>query len=237
MSNSEILNNLTQILECPTAAAWFGVLATFLGVFVTLLAVIVALFKEEIVKLWRRPILKARLSLNPQDCHKMPLIHKKTKLQIGEGYYFRIWVENAGLKRAYQVQVFAAELKRKHADGYFQKVESFLPMNLKWSHYENKIFAEGISPKMGQHCTLGFIRALDGCCDKTKCDFKFELETEVVPSTRSNEFGKGEYQLLLRIGASNCAPLEKIFQLNFKGKWYDDENDMFSDGIGIITVK
>jgi len=236
-----MVNHLTKILEFPTSADWFVALATFLGVLVTLLAVLVALFKEEIVKLWRRPILKARLSLNPQDCHKMPLMPKNTKtgsyLQIGECYCFRIWVENTGLKRAYQVQVFAAELKRKHADGYFKKVESFLPMNLKWSHYENKIFAEGISPKMGQHCTLGLIRALDGSCDKTKSDFKFELETEVVPSTRSNEFGKGEYQLLLRIGASNCAPLEKIFQINFKGKWYDDENEMFSDGIGIITVK
>lgn len=225
---------MTKIVECSTTAAWFGVVATFL-------AVVVALFKEEIWKLWRRPKLKARLSLKPPDCHTIPLIktNLSTRKIIGkqESYYFRIWIENTGSTRATQVQVFAAELKRKHVDGSFKRIESFLPMNLKWSHYDNKIFSECISPKMGQHCTLGRIRAPDNSSGETNDDLKFELETEIVPNTRSNEFGKGEYQLLLRIGASNCEPLEKIFQINFKGRWYDNEFKMFSDGIGIITVK
>ena len=55
-----------------------------------------------------------------------------------------------------------AKLSKRHADNIFKEVESFLPMNFRWTHghhgtNEPEIFAEGISPKMGKHCDLGRI--------------------------------------------------------------------------------
>jgi hypothetical protein len=96
------------------AAIWTGALAT-------LAAVIVALFKEDIVRLWRRPKLQARLRLSAPDCHKNKLQRYDIKtgalLDRADCYYLRLWVENVGNLRAEKVQVFLSKLFRRHADG------------------------------------------------------------------------------------------------------------------------
>src|SRR4030065_1207734 len=141
------------------SAVWTGSIAT-------LLAVIVALFKDEMVRLWRRPKLQARIRLAAPDCHKteMTLYDKNTGavLDRSDCYYLRLWVENAGNQRAEKVQVFVSKLFRRHADGSFVEDKSFLPMNLKWAHSQlsplgPEIFADGISPQMGTHCDFGYI--------------------------------------------------------------------------------
>jgi hypothetical protein len=213
-------------------AAWAAAFATFL-------AVVVALWKEDIVKHWRRPRLKAGVSLQPPDCHKIPIntVNRATGevIESRDAYFFRIWIENTGGVRAENVQVFAAGLRRKKAGGGFEKVGSFLPMNLKWAH-TGEVFASGLSPKMGRHCDLGYIAAPKARGQGSKADpedIKLILDTEVVPNTRSNECGPGEYELRLRIAASNSPPLEATCRLTLPGKWYDDESEMLSQGIGI----
>ena len=224
-------------METPSGgiqwAAWAAALATFL-------AVVVALWKEDIVKHWRRPRLKVRISLQPPDCHKIPInsISRATGEIVGsrDAYYFRLWVENHGSIRAENVQVFAAELRRKKADGGFEKVGSFLPMNLMWAHTK-EVFAPGLSPRMGRHCDLGFIAKPEnhkvGTAGVSQ-DVKLILDTEVVPNTRSNECSPGEYELNLRIAASNSLPLEALCTITLPGKWFDDESEMLSQGIGIV---
>ena len=112
-------------------AIWVGSIATFL-------AVIVALFKEEFVRMWRRPKLNARIKLEAPDCHKtqMTMLDQKTGSVFlqAECYYFRLWVENIGNTRAEKIQIFVSKLLHRHADDSFVEVKSFLPMNLKWSH-------------------------------------------------------------------------------------------------------
>ena len=68
---------------------------------VTFIAIVVALFREDIVKWWRRPRLTARLLLKPPDAHS---IHSVVGWQKpgdpqpnrweGPIYYFRLWIEN-----------------------------------------------------------------------------------------------------------------------------------------------
>ncbi len=83
------------------------------GVVATLLAILAALFKEEIVRLWRRPRLTASIHLVPPgaDCHKTELVvHNVATGQVlarGDCYYFRLWVENKGYQRAEKVHLRA----------------------------------------------------------------------------------------------------------------------------------
>ncbi len=121
-------------------------LPIWIGSIATILAVIVALFKEELIKIWRRPELEARIKLAAPDCHKT----KMTPSDINTGriverpdcYYFRLWIKNSGHQRAEKVQVFVSKLFRRHADGSFVEEDSFLPMNLRWSHSQSPIEPE-----------------------------------------------------------------------------------------------
>ena len=79
------------------------------------LVALVALFKEEIVKRWRRPILDLSLHVAPPDCYKTELrdlrpgpgddvqIRGIDKWHVANCYYFRLWVDNHGKTRAERV--------------------------------------------------------------------------------------------------------------------------------------
>ena len=140
------------------------------------------------------------------------------------------------------VEVFASELLRERADGSFAKMESFLPMNLLWSHVRRPFF-EAISPGMEKHCDLGHIvepirrpqidvednPRLDVPRDKTV--FSFDLQ--VLPYTYSHLIPPGKYRLTLAVGAANANPVQKGLEITLKGDWYEDEARMLSEGIGI----
>jgi hypothetical protein len=146
-------------MDIGTVAQWAGATATFL-------AVLVALFKDEILHSRRKPRLTVLIALAPPDCHKTTLTYMAQNPVVTYGsadcYYLRLWVKNDGKTRAERVQVFAAKLLRRSADGSFREVDAFLPMNLRWAHGQQasggpEIFAEGISPEMGKHCDLGHL--------------------------------------------------------------------------------
>jgi hypothetical protein len=153
-----------------SAVDW-GNVAQWVAAFVMSLVALVALFKEEIVKRWRRPILDLSLRVTPPDCYKTQLRYSRPgpgdnvqipgfgKWHVANCYYFRLWVDNYGKTRAERVQVFATKLHRQQADGKLVEDKHFLPLNLRWSHSEDhpEVFAEGISPYMGKHCDLGRI--------------------------------------------------------------------------------
>jgi len=227
------------------AAVWIGSIAT-------LLAVIVALFKEQLVRIWRRPKLQARVRLSAPDCHKtqMTLFDQKTGAVIerADCYYFRLWVENRGNQRAEKVQVFVSKLFRRHADGSFVEDKSFLPMNLRWSHSQlsplgPEIFAEGISPQMGKHCDLGHIldpnkRVAFGINLPSVAPGKtiLELDLEVAPNTLTHLVPPAIYRLEMKLAAANAEPETKTIEINHTGDWYSDENKMFSDGFGMKEI-
>ena len=128
-------------------------------------------------------------------------------------HYLRLWVQNKGNTRAERVQVFAAALSKRGADGSFNRVDGFFPMNLRWSYAPPdapEIYADGISPDMGKHCDLGNVLhpATRVELGETRKDVPVEkaalvLALEVTPSTRSNIIPPGVYHLVLRIAAAN----------------------------------
>jgi len=232
-------------LNYSDAAIWTGSIAA-------LFAVIVALFKEEIVRIWRRPELQARIRLTAPDCHKtvMTLYDKNTGrvLDSSDCYYLRLWIENIGNQRAEKVQVFVAKLFRRHANGTFVEDKSFLPMNLRWSHSQPSplgpdIFADGISPEMGRHCDLGHIldpnkRVSFGINLSNVAAGKtiLEFDLEIAPNTLSHLIPPGVYRVELKLAAANMAPKTKTIEITHTGDWYTDENKMFAYGIGMRAI-
>ena len=228
-------------------------LVVWIGSLATTAAVVVALFKEEIRSIWKRPKLVVRIRLTAPDCHKteMRITERNSGRLIAKGdcYYFRIWVENKGHLRAEQVQVFVAKALRRRADNTFEEIKAFLPMNLRWTHSpygseRPEIFAEGISPRMGKHCDLGHIvhPTLRERIGQTPNGLPIEnnileLDLEVLPATKSHLIPPGVYRFELLIGAANSAPVKKTIEINLTPNWYDQEEKMFSDGIGIIEVR
>lgn len=229
-----------------------GTLAQWAGATATLLAVLVALFKDEFLRWLRKPSLRVSIALAPPDCHKTVLTYVAQKTATtyvaAECYYLRVWIENVGRTRAERVQVFAAKLLKRHADGSFKEDESFLPMNLRWAHGQQgmggpEIFAEGISPQMGKHCDLGHI--VD---PKYRKDVGYDLPTvaadesilaldlEIKPNTLSHLIPPGVYRLELRVAAANCRPVSHTLEITLTGKWFSDQARMFSDGLGIKAI-
>ncbi|MBI3939030.1 MAG: hypothetical protein HY323_18815 [Betaproteobacteria bacterium] len=237
----------SPVTNWGTVADWAVATATFL-------AVLVALFKDEVAQWWRRPILAVSVSLEPPYCHKTILRYtvQRTALTFAQAqcYYFRLWIENQGKTRATQVQVFAARLFRRAADGSFQHDVHFLPMNLRWAHAHSRgpeggpeVYADGISPKMGKHCDLGHV--IDPA-NRTECGENIEgvsptsplfaLDLEFPPNTGSHLLAPGTYRLELQIAAANARPVTKLLEITIAGSWSDDERIMFRDGIGLRVI-
>jgi len=236
-----------QEMELGSIAQWISAIAT-------LLVVLVALFKDEIVNWWRRPIFDVSVFLEPPHCHRTTLQYQfqRTALTFVQAqcYYFRVWIKNCGKTRATRVQVFAAKLYRKVADGSFKEDQHFLPMNLRWAHGHSQepgggpeIYAEGISPQMGNHCDLGHVtdpnnrvelgENLDGV---PAANTLFALDLEVIPATKSHLLAPGTYRLELQVAAANSRPVTKVLEITVTGQWFADERKMFQDGIGLRVV-
>ena len=101
-----------------------------------------------------------------------------------------------------------------------------------------EIFADGISPEMGKHCDLGHInhpskRPLLGedLPGLRQTSTVLALDLEVSPNTLSHLIPPGEYRLEIKLAATNSKPVIKIIEMDIKGNWYDNENEMFSKGI------
>jgi len=188
----------------------------------TISLAVIAAFQDKIRGWIMRPKLDIVLDARPPDCHKTWMKSYNPDGTINrqvECYYLRLRVKNSGNHRAELVEVFATGLEKQQADDSFSKVESFLPLNLRWSHI-SKAFVDAISPEMEKHCDIGHIidpaqRATllmeddpsVGVPDRTLLSFDFVVK----PHTMSHLIPPGKYRLSLLIGASNTKPVKKDY--------------------------
>jgi hypothetical protein len=235
----------------PDAPLEIGNYAEWAAAYATFLAVLVALFKDEVLRWWRRPRLRVSISLAPPDCHKTTLAYPTPPagvIKTADCYYLRLWVENIGSARAEWAQVYAAKLLRRNADGLFREVPAFLPMNLRWAHGQRaaggpEVYAQSIAPGMGKHCDLG--RVVDPAARKAVGDDLpniavsetiLSLDLEVQPNTLAHLVPPGTYRLELKAAAANCRPKATTVEITITGKWIADEARMFSEGLGVRVV-
>ena len=233
---------------------WFEQHATAMSALATLMAVAVALFWREIVRWWRRPRLTATLRARSPDCVMTfaPFTHPVTEeVTLAGCFYLRLWVENFGHTAARRVQVFASRLSRMRDDGSWVENDQFLPMNLRWSHSQQRlsgpeIFAQMIAPQMGKHCDLGHIldpdrrevfgleeqpwQTVDGDAHNTV----LSLDLEVKPKTQTHLIAPGRHCLELRVAAANAEPVTVEIEFILSGAWIEDEGRAIP---GMIEVR
>lgn len=205
------------------------------------LVVIVAIFEDKIRAWLTRPKLDISIQTSSPDCHKIPIVHPKYPI-ITDGYYFRLRVTNSGSQKAESVEIFAAELSERQSNGTFKVVESFLPMNLVWSHVK-WVFFPAISRGIYKHCDLAHIikpQEREGFPYENKHwpnippeKVILSFDTVVKPNTLSHLIPLGVYRLVILVAAANAKPVRKILEISLSGEWYDDERTMLEEGINI----
>jgi hypothetical protein len=234
------------VLAPSTAAQWLAAVATSL-------AVVIALFKDELLRFFRRPRLSIRIQTEPPDCILVPNAtvsaviagNPPQLLWAGPIYFLRLWIENHGIGRAEQVQVFASRLYRRDVNGRPSPVVDFEPMNLRWSNPRDpnnpEVFAPGISRGFGKHCDLCSISDPANPTDHPHFqDFIGQcvgtLLLEVVPSGDRNRLRPGDYIVEVRVGAANARPVTACIRINIKGPWSPDQATMFREHLGVEIV-
>ncbi len=217
-------------MEIGTVAQWAGACATFS-------AVLVALFREPVVRWWRRPRLEATIKASRPYCVRTPNGEAMPGGQKWTGwrYYLRFWIENKGKTRADKVEVFLAHAYLRQNDGSLKDITEIPSMNFRWSYtpYEHpEIYADGISPGMGKLCDFAAISdpktpSLLPLGTPT-CRLSLRLEA-LAPSSEWLLPDKYEFEIM--IAASNCRPVTQRIKLHLTGRWDDEPEVMLAHGI------
>jgi hypothetical protein len=209
----------------------------------TLILAAVAVFQETIRGWFYHPAFQVSTKTEPPDCVSVPFKTKEGKF-VSDSIYLRIWVENVGNATARNAEVYATELRRRRADGTWERVSAFPPMNLKWANI-GAIYFPSIAPNMGKHCDVGHIadpttRDLLGedvpSLNLTSQETSLAFDLMVVPNHRGHIIGPGKYRLHILVAAENARPITKVVEISLRGTWDKDEMKMLRDGVGIALV-
>jgi hypothetical protein len=217
-----------------------GVVADWVVAFGTLVLAAVAVFQQTIRGWFYQPCLHTSIKTEPPDCVAVPFTTTDGTF-VADSIYLRLWIENAGNVTAKNVEVYAKELRRKRAEGTWERVASFPPMNLKWANY-GQICFPSIAPEMGKHCDLGHI--VDPAhrqkshedvprLNLTDQQTSLAFDLMVAPNHRGHIIGPGEYQLDILVAADNAHPIRRTIMISLKGTWDSDETRMLRDGVGL----
>lgn len=214
---------------------WNAVLAI-----TTIIIAIIALFQDKIHNWFYHPTLKVTMTLSPPDCLIVPSKDDKG-VTISDVYYFRLRVENTGNIKAESVEVYANEL-REYKYGKFEIIQTFLPMNLKWSYTGNIFFL--LNPKMKKHCDIFHVYDPEKRPQIRNENISFEnvdskktilsIDTFVKSNSYSHLYPFGKYELDIVISASNAKSVPRTLIIDLKnGEWDSNEEIMFRDNIEI----
>jgi hypothetical protein len=240
---------LSLVAAIAIGTAYFTQQPPYAAAVTTFTAAVIALFKEDIVKGWRKPILSMRIQLKAPDCMLIPTIvtfstpdnHRQWQ---GDCYFFRLWVENKGNVVAERVQVYVQSVSYEMGDGTVQAVQEFTPTNLRWAHSSepNKpIIFETLNPLMGKHCDFGSISPSDNFAEVPREGMKegestFNLQTEVFLNNHGHRLRPGNYRIVLRVAASNAPPKTFSISLAWKGRYEPIPTDLYSRSITITIA-
>jgi len=206
-----------------------------------LVLAVVAVFQETIRGWFYRPAFHVSAKTEPPDCVAVPFTQPDGTF-VADSVYLRIWVKNVGNATAKDVEVYAKELRRKRADGTWERVAAFPPMNLRWANAGGLIYFPSIAPEMGKHCDVGHIvdpqrrhllREDNQSLHLNNTEASLAFDLMVAPNHRGHIIGPGEYQLDLLVAAENARPLPRTVSISLRGPWDVDEMRMLRDHVGI----
>jgi hypothetical protein len=210
------------------AAQWAGALMTFAAVFV-------ALFKEWLIRLWRRPKLTASIEAKYPDCIRTAVQWRgrdKEKPWKGWKYWLRVWVKNEGNVRAEKVEVFLSRAWVWN-DRSFEPLPNFTPMNLLWS-YTDDAYVDGISPDMRRLCDLGSI-AEPAYSDLANPSLSLSETHLSLRQKNTDWLPPGRYKFEIKIAGSNCEPVTSCIHLHLTGRWHEEPTEMLAHGFTVAV--
>lgn len=205
------------------------IIVSLLGVGVALLLGVLGIYQDWLRALFRKPQLEVSIRVEPPDCHKVAIREINSGRFICDCYYFRFRVTNTGNQQMEDAEGMVTEVFR-NSNGTYRKIENFLPLNLKWSHYGFTTIPT-IQPRLFKHLDFGHIvesqfAALDhfGISERPNIVFQFDLA--VIPNTGSHILLPGDYKVRVIFAANNLRPKEKLYHLTIKDIWTNNENEM-----------
>jgi len=234
----------------PPPPSWLP----FVAAIATLTAALVALFKEDIVKTWRRPNLTMRIMLASPDCVRMPVVVRyrnaaPVATYVPEGqwegqcYFFRLWIENKG-HLGERVQVYVQSVSRQMGDGRSELVPEFIPMNLRWADSpdpDKPLIFESINPAMGRYCDFASVSEPTNPTEPLRegmaqGESTFNLQTQVTPNTQGNRLKPGNYTIRLLVAASNAKPKAFTVALEWRGRYIEETARMFGEAVKLTIT-
>jgi hypothetical protein len=221
----------------------WGTVADWLVAMGTLVLAVVAIFQDTIRGWVYHPAFRLSTKTEPPDCDAVPFTAQDGTF-LAHTVHLRLWVENVGNATAMNAEVYAKELRRQRADGTWERLGAFLPMNLGWSHVGGIYFSR-IAPEMGKHCDIGHVTdpagrhsvgedapAL-GLTDQ-QCSMVFNLI--VRPNHKGHIVGPGKYRLDILVAADNVRPIKKTIAISLQGPWDANETIMLRDHVGVAVL-
>lgn len=221
----------------------WGTVAEWLVAAGTLVLAAVAVFQETIRGWFYHPVFQVSIKTEPPDCVAVPFTAPDGTF-VADSVHLRLWVENTGNVTAKNAEVYAKELRRQRADGTWERVGAFPPMNLKWANVGTMYFPS-IAPEMGKHCDVAHI--VDPArrhllhedpprLALTDQQASLAFNLMVAPNHRGHIIGPGEYRLDILVAAENVRPIRRTIAISLRGIWYADETRMLRDGLGVTVA-
>jgi hypothetical protein len=212
----------------------------------TILLAIFAAFSDRIKYWWSKAELEVNLVYEVPYCHKIFMGNPNNGIPC---YFFRLCINNKSASPARMVEIHATELYRQAPSGDLERVRTFLPMRLKWSHIRQSrlnIILKGppkvldlghiISPRYRELIPYEGDKIFHhdaGGWSITDQQTVFSFDTEVLSNALGHLISPGTYRLTTQCVASNADPVQKIVEIWFSGNWKDDEKDMLANEIKI----
>jgi hypothetical protein len=238
---SFVMQNLpTKYSEAFLTPEWLTAISTI----VLALVAVISIFRDEIRKWLFQPKFDLLFQLGQPDCHLVPL-DWWTDVSRGRAptHYIRCRVKNVGKLAAQDIEVAVVEVRKKDATGNFCRLSMATPWNLMWAHFNTHVLRQ-LPRDAERHITLGHIiepsqrRFIQGEDDPDGDPSKtlFCLEVFVRSNTLEYLLEPGEYEIDLQVSAANAKPRVFTFYINHTGHWFQDENNMYAQGLGLRMI-
>jgi hypothetical protein len=214
-------------------AEWLTAIGT---VGATFLALILALWGEKIGRWFVRPKLSLKAHVGRPDSEG---VHRQVDGRpAGLAYFFRLAIRNKGNTEARDAQVFLSKIELL-VDGKPQLVTAFTPMNLQWAYLGQATLPVLLPDMPPRYCDLCHVEQppfpanIELALARPASLF---LDVEFPSNTGGNVLEAGTYLLHLILACSNGRPRRYTLKINFPGRWYADENEMFRSGFEMSST-